>query len=657
MNSADYLNLDGTFDKMLEHFSPRVEQIEIASQIENCLGKGDGNLLIEAGTGTGKTLAYLLPILLSGKKAIISSGTKTLQDQLYFHEIPQIQSITGLKSRVALLKGRSNYLCPQRLSESLKILEAESDRGIAGEYSQARLLDELVRIREWSSYTSSGDIGEIEGVEEASPVWNRVTSTRDNCLGSRCPRFVECPVYKARKNAEQADVLIVNHHLLFSDLLRKEENTGQILPSAQVIVVDEAHQVPDIVRHLSGTSISSGQVFALVEDVRRAWKLLGKDDPHLFNVASQVQRAFKKLVKTLGTLGEGATAIDYRKLDRDTIDFCDNGLVELANALDVVKERSVSLVKAYDRTLELADLFATLTEVRDPENEFVHWWESRGTNLVVHLSPLGIADTMGALVNSQQHQWIFTSATLTVDDRFDYFEREIGVTDGMDTLHFKMPFDIYSSVKWYIPGTLPLPNTQSHTSSLVEECLPLIECNKGRTFFLFTSFRAMEIAASCLKEVPGITLLVQGRISKMALLEQFRRRDRSVLLATYSFWEGVDVRGCSLRLLIIDKLPFKSPSDPLVEARMRSIDMQGGDGFWDYLLPQAVVGLRQGFGRLIREESDRGLFVLGDKRVSQFGYGKVFLDSLPKMPVLESGEETLEYIKAMNDDSSKASGL
>lgn len=639
MKSRNYLKHGGLFHQQLEHFSPRKEQQEIADRIERFAQEEIKSLLIEAGTGSGKTLAYLLPIILSGKKVTVSTGTKTLQDQIFYDELPRIRSVTGLNFQSALLKGRSNYLCPQRLNESLRTIKGGTRNGLLGE---------LIRIREWSNQTFSGDISEVKDIEETSIVWHQATSTRENCLGSGCPKFNECPLYKARDKAKNSDIVVVNHHLLFSDLILKEEMTGEILPSSKIIVVDEAHQVADVVRHLYGESLNTRQIFAFVENVLREWELLGKDDRELFESAVEVKKTFIELVDNHLGIDREVGISEPGKLDARLVDNCDMSLVRLTDSLGAVRERSINLTKAFDRLLGLADLFGLLSEESAEHEGYVKWWEAKAGNLVFRSSPLSIADVLSSLIFSGQPRWVFTSATLTVNDKFDYFNEETGLGSETETLHFHSPFDISSKVKWHIPENLPLPNTPNFTDKLVLGCWPLIEANKGRTFFLCTSYKAMEIAESQLKHMKGISLLVQGRMSKKELLEEFATRQRSLLLATSSFWEGVDVRGCDLKLLIIDKLPFRSPSDPLVMNRMKMVNNRGGDGFRDYLLPQAVIGLRQGFGRLIREESDRGLFVIGDKRLNTHPYGKIFLDSLPSMKFLDSQEKTLDYLKSLN---------
>ena len=610
-------------------YSVRKGQLELAINIESVMKSGAVGIF-EAGTGTGKTLSYLIPAFIASGSVIISTGTKNLQDQLFQKDLPVLKKMFP-KKRVALLKGRANYLCPQRLKTSIKI-----------DHQNKLLAHQLMEVRSWSTRSRTNDLTEILDPEKNAALQKRVTSTRDNCLGSRCPEFNECPLYRARERASQADIVIVNHHLLLSDLAQREENIRSLLPDVTALVIDEAHQIPGVARQFFGQRLSSGQFSELLRDVIAELSLLGNDDPHSLDYvrALDSQLALLKQLMLAGTDSYYEEWLDEKA--RHLILAVDQALVELGNRLLDVAARSDGLAQCAKRALGMADIFALLTEQADPSGDYVHWIERTQGSYTIHLSPLKISAEFQKVVRDSEASWIFTSATLSVDGSFNHFKSELGVSDTISAI-FESPFDYLSSVKAYVPAGLPEPGREEHTKQLVARCVPLITNNKERTFFLFTSHRALQLAALELKQI-GRPLLVQGTKSKIQMLIEFKDSPRSVLLGTQSFWEGVDVRGAGLQLLIIDKLPFPNPSDPIYNAQSMSIRSNGGNSFTELALPKTVLSLKQGFGRLMRETSDAGLFVLGDSRMSNRSYRKYIISNLPEMVWLDKQEDALAWM-------------
>jgi len=609
----------------------------MAALIDDTLEKQQ-NALIEAGTGTGKTFAYLLPLLLSRKRAIISTGSKTLQDQLFYQDIPLIISLLDWPVKVALLKGRNNYLCPQRLETSINMSSRDND---------STQLPDLIAVREWSQQTRTGDLTEITDRQDTS-IGPLITSTQDNCLAGECPRVSECPLYRARAQAQAADLVVVNHHLLFADMAMKEEGFGSLLPDVGAIVVDEAHQVIDVARRFFGEQIGSQQLIALCRDVRAALSSLGNDDIALSGMTENLEAAARYLITEFDR-----TPPDF-KLDQllgdpsvaQCVNEVDLALGQLMSALAGAAVRSAALAHCYTRVVRLTDYFTLLTEAGHDVNN-IHWLERHDYGFTLHLSPISIAAELKAELGSSK-SWILTSATLSVAGEFNHYKRYLGLVDIQERI-FDSPFCFRSQVKSHIPQDLPLPGTDRHTRMLVHYCLPLIRSHTGRTFFLFTSYKALRIARDLFEAHVDLPILVQGSMPKPKLLAQFRDTPGCTLLATNSFWEGVDVRGSDLKCLIIDKLPFSSPDDPMTAAQFKAVIADGGNAFFDHAIPEAAIALKQGFGRLIRQEADKGLFVLGDTRVKTRGYGKLFLQSLPDMEWLDSAEEAINYLENLNE--------
>lgn len=609
-----FLEPDGAASRVIDGFQPRAAQASMASAVSEAIHHRE-NLLVEAGTGTGKTFAYLLPLMLSGKKCIISTGTKTLQDQLWRSDLPRVREMTGMSRRLALLKGRSNYLCPARLDRHIRQLASNRRPEL-----QARLIE----ISRWSRATRSGDLDEIIDPETELELVSLITSTADNCLGKECGWLSECPLYRARERAAEADVIVVNHHLLFSDMALGDDVSTPLLPKADVVLVDEAHRTASVARQFFGHRLSSRQLLDLTTEVMAEYQAFGRED---ISVREAV-RHFEMCLARLSNAWREDGARDESVM-AEAIEDMDLGFAALVSALDTVRSRSRVYELCYQRTLRYLDLFALLTDSASDDSEgHARWIERRASGFALHLAPVSIADDFGARVREGAQTWILTSATLSVGGTFDHVIRDLGL-DGIATASFDSPFDFHHQVGAWVPPINAAPGSTGHTAELIDRCLPLLQACTGRTFLLFTSHRALQEAALILSRIGSINCLVQGTASRSALLEQFRHAERAVLLATQSFWEGVDVRGANLKLLIIDKLPFPSPAEPLINARMKAIEAAGQDSFFELMLPEAITGLRQGFGRLIREEGDRGVFVLGDPRVRTRSYGSMVLGSLP----------------------------
>jgi ATP-dependent DNA helicase DinG len=625
----------GALSEVLPGYVERASQLSMALDVEIAIEDGS-HLIAEAGTGTGKTFAYLVPALLSGKRVIISTGTKTLQDQLFHRDIPLIKRIVSGIGPVVLLKGRGNYVCPERLFRNIDTENSSGSR--------------LLKVREWYSRTRTGDLTELVDLERDPGLIPLVTSTADNCLANECPRISECPLYRVRERAVNADVVIINHHLLFADLTLQDDSLASILPDADVVITDEAHQLADVARQFFGMRVGSGALVDLCHDIKTASSQLGDDDPRLLNLtsllASQVSR--------MSAVFREAESRSFSEMlatppVREAVADVDLTLVNLVGVLSDVSVRSKVLKNCYQRGLRLLDLFACVTEQND-DVDYAHWIERRERGFVIHLTPLSVAREFGDRVRTSEKTWIFTSATLTVGDRFDFIMRELGLAE-ITSCRYESPFDYRSQVKGWVPRIVSRPGTDEHTNELVDCCLPVFKVLRGRAFFLVTSYRALELVATRLSREPGIAFVAQGSLSKAALLDKFRSTDRCILVATHSFWEGVDVRGSDLRCLVIDKLPFASPADPLVSAFMGSLERSGSNGFMDFMVPDAAITLRQGFGRLIREETDRGIFILGDPRTNSMPYGGLFLASLPDIEWMTGQPDVMNFTSELASET------
>ena len=626
----------GPLSRAIEGWRSRPQQVDMAARIAAAIHQS-GVFVCEAGTGTGKTVAYLAPALLSGAKVIISTGTKTLQDQLFHRDLPTVRNALGVPVTAALLKGRANYVCHYHLEHNL----------LDGRLPDRDSVSHLQKIVRFAKQTKRGDRSEFPDVPEDSPAWALATSTRDNCLGGQCPDHERCFVMAARRDALAADVVVVNHHLFFADIMLRDEGLTELLPSCNAVILDEAHQLPDTATLFFGDSVSTAQIIELARDARVAGMSAAKDDTELLRRADGLEKAARDLRLTLPrdtrrTGRELEGNLDFRQ----SVAGAESACAQLAAALKAVAERDKGLASCAERAEEL---LARLRNWRGSaareqdadeadDGELVRWAETHTHALVLHATPLRIAPIFQRQLQGRPRAWIFTSATLAVGGKFDHYLAELGL-DGegdkrADTACWDSPFDYQTNGLFYLPKGLPDPNSREHTEAVVNAALPVIRASGGRAFLLFTTLRAMRYAHELLAErLKGadLPLLLQGEGSKSELLERFRRLGNAVLVASSSFWEGVDVRGEALSLVVIDKLPFAPPDDPVLQARLDRMKSDGRNPFMEYQLPQAAIALKQGAGRLIRDEADRGVLMICDPRLVTKPYGRVIVASLPPM--------------------------
>jgi len=614
----------GPLARSLPGYAVRGEQVEMAEHVAAALEGGE-TLIVEAGTGTGKTFAYLVPALVSGRRVILSTGTRALQDQLYHRDLPSICGALGRPVRIALLKGRANYLCRHRLDLAEQQAYA---RGVRREVALA-----IPKVRAWSHVTKRGDIAELPGIGESDPVWPWVTSTRENCLGAECPVYDQCFVLAARREAQAADIVVVNHYLLMADLVLKEEGFGDLLPGADAIVIDEAHQLPDIAAQFLGYSVSTRQLSAIAKDVAGelllAQQMGSGVDAALTGLDAQV-------AAVIGVMAGAETRLEHAQWPERLIEAL-NGLAsraaELAEGLaPLAAEGQGAFARLCERLEESAVRLRSLTA--EQAEGGVRWAETGARNVSAHYAPVDVAGQLAALLEAQPGAWILTSATLAVGDDFSHYVRRSGLARAR-SVRFESPFDFANQALLYLPKGLADPGAPGHTRAVVQAALPVLEASGGRAFLLFTSHRALREAAEELRrawnDAPPVPMLVQGDAPRDQLLRAFREAGNAVLLGTGSFWEGVDVKGTALSVVIIDKLPFAVPDDPLLKARLAAIRAQGGNPFFDEQVPQAVIALKQGVGRLIRDADDFGVVMLCDPRLVTKGYGRIFIQSLPPM--------------------------
>jgi ATP-dependent DNA helicase DinG len=629
--SAEALSEGGALASHLDAFVARPAQLTLTAAIADAFEQREV-LLAEAGTGTGKTFAYLVPALLSGLRTIISTGTRALQDQLYHRDLPRVRAALGVGHSSALLKGRANYLCRYRLQQA---------RG-EPRFSSPEQVAQFQRILAWSGRTRHGDMAELEALPEDSPLYPMVTSTVDNCLGTECPYWSECFVVQARQRAQAADVVVVNHHLLLADLALKQEGFGEILPGAQAFVIDEAHQLPELAANFFGEGFGMRPWQELARDCLAESRSVAGAQAALQGAAAALEPALRTLRAAMDGLPPRGT--QWRALAvpqvRDGFDAAMTTLVALRDALAGLREASPGLDACHARGVEavsrlsrwLGDDAPLLDFDADPDEAQataadVLWYELTPRGFRCQRTPMDVSGPLREHRQRSQAAWVFTSATLTVNGHFDHIAGRLGLEDPI-TLLQPSPFDWHRQALCYLPTGLPDPAARGFGTALIAALTPVLEASGGRAFLLFASHRALREAAEALRDSPW-PLFVQGEAPRATLLQRFRESGNGVLLGSASFREGVDVVGDALSVVVVDKLPFAAPDDPVFEARLEAIRREGGNPFRDEQLPQAVIALKQGVGRLIRSETDRGVLVLCDPRLTSRGYGRVFLDSLP----------------------------
>ena len=639
---------DGLLSQAITGFQPRPAQQQMAEAIAE-MSDAAPILVVEAETGTGKTFAYLAPALLAAhdngarKKVIVSTGTKNLQEQLFHRDLPQIRAVLAPDAVVALLKGRSNYLCIQRM-EQFVAQPGRPELGVAVQLQhQARV------VRAWANRTKSGDLGELTELPEGALILPQITSTADNCLGRDCPAYTDCYLVKARQQALEADIVVVNHHLFFADAVLKDTGFGELIPHADLVVFDEAHQVPDIASQYFSESLSTRQLQEIGQDLRLLQSTELKDLRQLSSIGDQLEKCGKDLRLHLSRdpqRGNWRDQMQRAELQQDAMRLADS--LDKAQAITkAALGRNKVLDQCYERLVMLKARWQQLTHTSRTGYSF--WFETTSRHLTVHQTPLSVADKFSQYMRTQQMHWVFTSATLAVNGSFTHFTERLGLVSsaeqGVRSLVLASPFDFYRQAMLYLPRYLPAPNDPAMATAFAEEALQLIDANPGGTFLLFTSYRMLNQVATLVSERLQRLVLVQGTTSKRELLDQFVDAGDAVLLGTSSFWEGVDVRGDALRLVMIDKLPFAAPDDPLLQARIEDCKLRGHNPFEHVQIPQAVISLKQGAGRLIRDANDSGVLVVCDNRLVQKNYGQTFIGSLPAMNRTRERAQVCEFLR------------
>jgi ATP-dependent DNA helicase DinG len=652
----------GVLSRAAEHFRPRAGQTQMALAVSRTIANG-GALVVEAGTGVGKTFSYLVPALLSGERVLLSTATKTLQDQLHGRDLPRLVDALGLPVRMALLKGRASYLCIHRM---------EIARHDSGAVDRAALRS-LAKIEQWAQVTRTGDLAELPGLDERSPLIPLITSTRENCLGAQCPKFRQCHVNQARKEALAADVVVINHHLFFADLAVRESGMAELLPTVRVAIFDEAHQLNETGVQFLGAQLTTGQLLDLSRDTLAVGLQFARGLVDWSGVASALERSARDLRLAVGRTSQGARL--------RWVDEAPEGL-DPATWESALTEVRASLTQAHDSLNTVSEIAPDFTRLIERAHELgqrvdrflaragedsVRWVDA-GSQLRLVESPLDIAQAVREKLlregdgDTSNRAWIFTSATLGDDERLSWFTEPCGLSQA-DVLRVESPFDYAAQASVYVPRDLPRPNDPAHSSAIAKLAAQGALAIGGRTMVLTTTLRALRAIGDELQSRFGNTgeleVLVQGQWPKRRLIERFREGDSMgrpgcLLVASASFWEGVDVPGEALQLVVIDKLPFPPPGDPLVEARSLRLQSEGRNPFNDYFVPEAAVALKQGAGRLIRRESDMGVLVVGDTRLATMGYGKRLMAALPPMRVLQSKEEWLEALDALTRTSTTA---
>ncbi|APR05167.1 ATP-dependent DNA helicase [Thauera chlorobenzoica] len=635
---------DGPLAAAIPGFRARPQQIEMARKIAEAL-RDNRVLVAEAGTGTGKTFAYLVPALLAGGKVILSTGTKTLQDQLYNRDLPTVRAALKVPVSIALLKGRANYVCSYHLERNAR----------DGRFLSAQDAADLRAIGRFAQITQSGDKAECSDVREDSAAWIAATSTRDNCLGQDCPQVKDCFVLQARRNAMEADVVVVNHHLFFADVMLRDEGMGELLPACNAVIFDEAHQLPETASLFFGDSTSTAQVLELARDTRSETVAAARDCVAMIDESRTLEKAARDLRLVFGSEPVRLAAAQAAEKDgfAAQLEALERALAAFHAVLETQAERSEGLANCLRRSAELGE---RLARWRDPaEKALIRWVEVFSQSLALNATPLHVSEVFKRQLEGHPRAWIFTSATLAVGKEFGHYCRELGLAwlePPPLTMVWGSPFDYAEQALLYAPGGMPDPNSPDYTEHVARIALPLIRAARGRAFVLCTSLRAMRrihelILAGLQAGGDALPVLLQGEGSRTELLERFRRLGNAVLVASQSFWEGVDVPGDALSLVVIDKLPFAPPDDPVLAARVEHMQKQGLSPFIHHQLPRTVISMKQGAGRLIRSERDRGVLCICDPRMIDKSYGKVVWRSLPPMRRTRVEAEAVAFLEAL----------
>ena len=632
---------EGPLARAISGYRIREQQLDMAERIAAAI-KGCSVFIAEAGTGTGKTFAYLVPALQSNGKVIVSTGTKTLQDQLFNKDLPMVRDALKAPVKIALLKGRANYVCPYHLQHAIA----------DGRFLTREDAADARRISLFAKTTQSGDKAECIEVSENSPVWGHATSTRDNCLGQECPDYKECFVMLARREAMAADLVVVNHHLFFADVMLRDEGMAELLPACNTVIFDEAHQLPEVATLFFGDSISTAQVLDLARDVRAEALTNARDCLALPETSKKVEKAAKDLRLAVGV---DSGRFSYGQLEEKpdfeiALKALEAEVIAFAALLETQAERAEGLEKCWQRATELVQ---HLAQWQNPTPGYVRWAEAFTHSLQLNATPLNVAEIFRKQMGGHPRAWIFTSATLAVQGKFHHYCAELGLGEP-DSACWHSPFDYDKQAILYAPLGMPDPNAWNYTDAVVDAAWPAVKAANGGAFFLCTSLRAMRRTHELLKakledENIDMPLLVQGEGSKNDLLQRFRHHGNSILVGSQSFWEGVDVRGEALSLVVIDKIPFAPPDDPVLSARIEQMRQQGRNAFMEYQLPRAVINVKQGAGRLIRDETDTGVLMICDPRLLSKPYGRRVWQSLPPMKRTKELAEVINFFARRND--------
>ncbi len=617
--AAFALSADGPFADNLEGFTARQAQQEMASEVAHVLNDG-GTLVAESGTGTGKTFAYLVPIVQSKSRTIVSTGTKHLQDQIFHRDIPTVSHMLNKPVNAVMLKGRSNYLCPYRL----KLNSGQSS--IVGKKQNLS----FSVIERWASKTEVGDIAEVSEISDQAPIWREVTSTADNCLGGKCPDFKKCFVVKARQKAMEAEVVVVNHHLFFSDLSLKDDGFGELLPNYDAVIFDEAHAISEIASNFFGFYISSFQLSELCRDIVTA-ESEDRSASDFVSVIPPVERALDGLYQSVASFADQSVELEQvqnAQFQRalETLQVALDALLETLESAAVAGE---SLERCFNRALHIQSLLDQWISGRD--NNLIRWVNVSQRHVRLNGTPMEVSQRFNAVMGRAK-SWVFTSATLAIGNDFTAFSDRLGLSHA-SFRNWVSPYDYPNNALLFLPTDMPDPREREFAASVFEIIYQVTEASNGRAFCLFTSYSMMNAVYKKMKTKSRFPLLLQGESPRSELMDRFQRTSNAVLFGTSSFWEGVDIKGDALSCVIIDKLPFASPGDPVLKSRLQACEEMGGNAFMEIQVPDAAIALKQGAGRLIRSETDRGVLVICDPRVTTKRYGQKFLDSLPPMSI------------------------
>ena len=634
----EFFSEKGDLSKNIDGYRVRQEQIDISILIDEAITHKK-KLIVEAGTGIGKTFAYLVPAFLSGGKIIISTATKNLQDQLFTKDIPMIRDALKVPVSLAMLKGRSNYLCHLRLENAM----------IEGAFMTKEDVTHLHLVNQHAKHSVDGDRAELDTIPESSSIWPQVTSTKENCLGQDCSFYKECFVMSARKKALAADVTIVNHHLFFADLNMKEEGISELLPKATTVIFDEAHQIPDIASIFFGKNISNSKISEIVQDGFQIYLKHMKDVSDFEPILNDLEKAnkdFRLVFPRESNRYPYQKIFSFSRFESSYLELVEK-LKKIIELLALHKDRDSEIEKYFDSANEILKSFDDWLE--DKDNNSIKWIEVYSQSLQLNNTPLSIADMFARHINNESTSWVFTSATLAVKNNFDHFKNQLGLIDA-DSVSKESPFNYAEKALLFVPKTMPDANHENFNFAVVNQIYPFIKASKGRAFILCTTLKSMREIFTLLQDKIETDQLdypiyLQGDGSRNHLLNKFREHGHAILIGSLSFWEGVDVKGDALSLVVIDKLPFFSPEDPVLAARIDKINQSGKNAFMEYQLPNAVITLKQGAGRLIRDEFDKGVLVICDTRIIDKPYGKRMWQSLPPFARTRDDLEVIQFLE------------